>query len=131
MAEKAIGPSQWEQLKPSQKKDFTLALRKLVEQRYYPRWHKLFSNGTLSYGSENTHAGGIVLNTVLKINQKAQAIAWRLDNKSNPARIVSLQVDQKDLLDTLHNRINPRLKKAGFTALLSWLQNRAAEEAQH
>jgi hypothetical protein len=38
-------------------------------------------------------------------------------------------VDEKDLLETLHNRITPRIKKMGFDDFVSWLKNKAAREA--
>jgi ABC-type transporter MlaC component len=128
MSAQVLGAQEWNKLKAAEQTAFTNALRKLVEQRYYPRWHKLFSKGTLTYGSESAGKGDIVLNTVLKVSKNSQNVDWRLDSKKTPPKVVSLKVDEKDLLGTLHDRLSPRLKKSGFTSLLSWLQNKAAEE---
>ena len=128
MSEQALGEEQWNKLKSADQTAFTSALRKLVEQRYYPRWHKLFSKGTLTYGSERTANGGILLSTVLKVSKNSQNVDWRLESKKATPKVVSLKVDEKDLLGTLHDRISPRLKKSGFPSLLSWLQNKAAQE---
>ncbi len=128
MSEQALGAAEWNKLKPADQAAFTTALRKLVEQKYYPKWHKLFTKGTLTYGSENSARGDITLSTVLKVSKNSQNVAWRLDSKKSPPKVVSLKVDEKDLLATLHNRISPRLQKVGFPSLLSWLQKHAAEE---
>jgi ABC-type transporter MlaC component len=128
MSEQALGAAQWVKLKPAERADFTTALRKLVEERYYPRWHKLFSKGTLTYGKESSAHGDIILDTTLKVNQKSQDVSWQLDNKGAQPKVISLRVDDKDLLSRLHERISPRLQKSGFKALLSWLQNKAAKE---
>jgi ABC-type transporter MlaC component len=128
MSEQALGAEQWGKLKPAERNDFTTALRKLVEERYYPRWHKLFSKGTLTYGKESAGHGDIILNTVLKVNKKSQDVSWQLDTKGGQPRVISLKVDDKDLLNRLHERISPRLQKSGFKSLLSWLQTKAARE---
>jgi ABC-type transporter MlaC component len=128
MSEQALGADQWGKLKPAERADFTTALRKLVEERYYPRWRKLFSKGTLTYGKESSAHGDIMLDTTLKVNQKSQEVFWQLDNKGAQPKVISLKVDDKDLLSRLHERISPRLQKSGFKSLLSWLQNKAAKE---
>ena len=128
MSEQALGADQWGKLKPAERADFTTALRKLVEERYYPRWHKLFSKGTLTYGKESSAHGDIMLDTTLKVNQKSQEVSWQLDNKGAQPKVISLKVEDKDLLSRLHERISPRLQKSGFKSLLSWLQNKAAKE---
>jgi ABC-type transporter MlaC component len=128
MSEQALGAEQWGKLKPAERNDFTAALRKLVEDRYYPRWHKLFSKGILTYGKESAGHGDIILNTVLKVNKKSQDVSWQLDTKGVQPRVISLKVDDKDLLNRLHKRIFPRLQKSGFKSLLSWLQTKAGME---
>ena len=128
MSEQALGADQWGKLSEKDKSAFSAAIKKLVEQRYYPRWHKLFAKGSLTYGNESSKNGDITLNTVLNVNKKSQEVAWRLESKSASPKVISLRVDEKDLLNVLHDRISPRLKKAGFPALLSWLQNKAAQE---
>ncbi|HEY9684198.1 MAG TPA: ABC transporter substrate-binding protein [Oculatellaceae cyanobacterium] len=128
MAEQALGVDQWSKLNEKDKNAFAAAIKKLVEQRYYPRWHKLFAKGSLTYGGESSKNGDITLNTILNVNKKSQDVAWRLNSKSAAPKVISLRVDEKDLLNVLHQRISPKLKKAGFPALLSWLQNKAAQE---
>jgi ABC-type transporter MlaC component len=128
MSEQALGADQWGKLSDNDKNAFSKAIKKLVEQRYYPRWHKLFAKGSLTYGTESNRNGDITLNTVLNVNKKSQEVAWRLQAKSTAPKVISLRVDEKDLLNVLHDRISPRLRKAGFSSLLSWLQNKAAQE---
>lgn len=128
MSEQALGADQWARLNPADRSDFIAALRKLVEERYYPRWHKLFSRGSLTCGKESTSHGDILLSSVLKVNKKSQDVIWQLDTKSAQPKVISLKVDEKDLLSRLRERIAPRLQKSGFKALLSWLQNKAGSE---
>jgi ABC-type transporter MlaC component len=129
LGERALGAAEWSRLKAPQRSAFVDALRSLVEQRYYPRWHKLFGKGSMAYGNEAAKGGDIVVSTTLTVGKKDQSVAWRLENKSGTPRVVSLDVDEKDLLETLHNRITPRIKKMGFDDFVSWLKNKAAREA--
>jgi ABC-type transporter MlaC component len=129
MSERALGQAEWSKISPTQRSQFTSALRTVVEQRYYPRWHRLFAKGTITYGQESTVNGDTVLQTSLKINKKSQALAWCMAKRSGDLKVVSLGVNDKDLLNKLHQRVMTKLKKSNFDALVAWLKNKAPHEA--
>jgi ABC-type transporter MlaC component len=127
--ERALGQGEWAKLSGAQKKRFVDALRTVVEQRYYPRWHRLFAKGVMTYGQESTVGGDTVLKTSLKINQKSQDLSWCMDKKGGDLRVVSLGVNDKDLLNKLHVRVLKKLKATDFDGLVAWLKNKAPHEA--
>ncbi len=130
MSRRALGQDEWDKLKPSQHFEFVSALRTAIEQRYYPRWHRLFGRGSITYGQESTANGDIVLPTSLEVNQKSQAISWCLESKNGQLKVVSLGVKDKDLLDRLHKRLMTKLHKTSFAGLIAWLKSKASQDGE-
>jgi ABC-type transporter MlaC component len=128
MAEQALGREQWSKLSKSEKDRFCQALQKLIEERYYPRWHKLFSKGQLICDSESLVGSRLTIKSHLTINDNSQNIIWQLDNKTTPAKVLSIQVGEKNLLAILHARLLPRLQKSGIKSLISWLDSKSSRQ---
>jgi ABC-type transporter MlaC component len=128
MSQRALGQAEWAKISPSQRSKFIAALRTVVEQRYYPRWHRLFAKGTITYGQESTVNGDTVLQTSLKINKKSQQLAWCMAKHAGDLKVVSLGLNDKDLLNKLHQRVITKLKKSDFDSLVVWLKNKAPHE---
>ncbi|MBK7746493.1 MAG: ABC transporter substrate-binding protein [Candidatus Obscuribacter sp.] len=123
MSLRALGKKDWERMSPAQKQEFTTSLKALVEKRYYPRWQKIFGKGKVALIDESNTQGDIIVKTKLVLGKKTEAIAWRLSDKNGTAKIVSLSVDDKDLLDKIKHRINSRRKKGNMDidSLLAWI----------
>ncbi len=123
MSLRALGKKDWERMSPAQKQEFTTSLKALVEKRYYPRWQKIFGKGKVALIDESNTQGDIIVKTKLVLGKKTEAIAWRLSDKNGAAKIVSLSVDDKDLLDKIKHRINSRRKKGtmDIDSLLAWI----------
>lgn len=126
MAQRSLGAAQWAQLNAKQKRDYTAALRVLMEQRYYPRWHRIFSKARLEYVSKSASGPDLLVKTNLVVGKKHDQMTWRLNDKSD--KVVSLAIGEKDLLNQLTNRLQPKLKKSGFQAMLAWMQSHAKGE---
>ncbi|MBS1954601.1 MAG: ABC transporter substrate-binding protein [Cyanobacteria bacterium SZAS-4] len=126
MSQRSLGAGQWSKLTVKQKRDYTAALRVLMEQRYYPRWHRIFSKAKLEYVSKSVSGDDLLVQTNLVVGKKRDAMTWRLSDRND--KVISLAIGQKDLLDRLTNRLQPKLKKSGFQSMLSWMQAHAKGE---
>lgn len=126
MSQRSLGAGQWAKLTAKQRHDYTAALKVLMEQRYYPRWHRIFSKAKLEYVSKAAAGSDLLVNTNLVVGKKHDAVTWRLNDRND--KVVSLAIGEKDLLDRLTNRLQPKLKKSGFQSMLSWMQAHARGE---
>jgi len=131
MSMRALGKKDWERMSAAQKQEFTTSLRALVEKRYYPRWQKIFGKGKVALIDESNTQGDIIVKTNLKLGKKTEAIAWRLSDKNGSAKIISLSVDDKDLLDKIKQRINSRRKKGtiDIDSLMAWIHKGEGKDA--
>jgi len=128
MSSRCLGKD-WSTLTASQRKEFVGTLKGLVEKRYYPRWRKIFGKGKVIFQGENTHGGDILVSTKLLLGKKEEMLSWRVADQSGAFKIVSLSVDNKDLLERLKTRIKAKKQKTGFAALIAWMKGKHAEEA--
>ncbi len=126
MSQRSLGTAQWSKLTVKQKRDYTAALKVLMEQRYYPRWHRIFSKAKMEYVSKSAAGSDLLVNTNLVVGKKRDAMTWRLNDRND--KVISLAIGQKDLLDRLTDRLQPKLKKSGFQSMLSWMQAHARGE---
>jgi ABC-type transporter MlaC component len=125
MAQRALGPSQWRKITSVERKEFTDAFRALVEKRYYIRWHKLFGKSKLTYLGEHSSDGDTLVKTKLDLGKKEDLLIWRLHKKGNSEKIVSLAVNERDLLSKIQSRFQKRLTKTTFPRFLAWLKDKA------
>ncbi|HEY9678199.1 MAG TPA: ABC transporter substrate-binding protein [Drouetiella sp.] len=125
MSQRSLGAGEWAKLNVKQKHDYAAALRGLMEQRYYPRWHRIFSKSKVEYVSKSNSGSDVLVKTNLVVGKKKDEMTWRLSEHSD--KIISLSIGEKDLLDRLTNRLQPKLKKSGFPATLAWMQSHAKE----
>jgi ABC-type transporter MlaC component len=125
MAQRSLSNGEWKKLTPQQKNEFVSTLRTLVEDRYYTRWHRIFSKGTLTYSGESVSNGDVIVQTQLTLGKKVDPLNWRLDKQGSDMKIVSLSVADADLLNKLSTRLTGRLNKYGFDGLLAWMKNKA------
>jgi hypothetical protein len=121
MAERSLTSAEWKKLSAAQKGEFVKTMRTLIEQRYYVRWHKLFSKGKLSYLGENKSGDETTVKSQLTIGKKVDPLNWLLARD----KILSLSVGKSDLLTKLSTRLKGRLDKLGFNGLLTWMKNKA------
>lgn len=125
MSQRCLGKKEWEVLNASQKQSFTSTLQALVEKRYYPRWRKIFSKGSVALLEETVQGKDILVRTRLKIGQKLTELSWRVVDDGGCAKIVSLAVADRDLLEKLKGRIQAHRKKGDFQSLLAWMNGKA------
>jgi len=128
MSVRCLGKKDWDALSPSQRSQFVASLRGLVEQRYYPRWRKIFGKGKVTFQDETTQRGDILVRTKLMLGKKEELLSWRVVGQSGTPKIVSLSVSNSDLLERLKSRIKARQQKVGFDALLAWMKGHSNED---
>jgi len=128
MSERVLGKPHWSRLSLSQQGEFVGTFRRLVEQRYYPRWHRLFYKGKLNYGHEVVSDGDLFVKTVLIIGKKEDPVVWRLHDSGGEWKVVSLSVGNRDLLRRLNERFARHLARDGFDGMLAWLKDKVDDE---
>ena len=127
MSRRVLG-AQWHAMSSGARSEFVSLFRSLVEERYYPRWHRIFSRGRLSYLNEKSGGGEVIVKTVLKVGDKSDLLIWRLETDKGSAKVISLAVEDKDLLTKISNRFQKRLGKKGINGLIAWMKEEIEEE---
>jgi len=128
MAQSSLGP-QWDKLSEAQRDEFTKSFRTLVEKRYYPRWHKIFSKSQVSYGKESQQSGLTRVKTQITLKDSVQEVDWDLKAEGAAAKVVNLTVENKDLVMRVGRRFQQRLAKSGFPAFIAWIKTQANKSA--
>lgn len=124
MAEASVGTSQWNKLNATQKREFVTALRHLVENRYYPRWHHIFRKSKLTFVSETTSKNDLLVKTILAVGKKKTYVTWRLRRSNGEPMVISLTVGEKDLLARMSTRFQKQIAKSGIEGLIAWLKDK-------
>jgi ABC-type transporter MlaC component len=129
MAEASLGPQNWSKLSEGQRDEFVKSFRTLVEQRYYPRWHNIFSKSHITYGKASAQNGVNRIKTQMSLKDSVQEVDWDLKGQDSDARVVNLTVGEKDLVVRAGRRFQKRFAKAGFPAFIAWIKTQAANSA--
>ena len=124
IAMRSVGKSQWQTLSSAQKDDLTATIKALVQNRYYPRWQKIFGKGDVTYVSQSRNAGDIMVNTNLRLGHKDEPLVWQLSGDAQKPKVISLGVNDKDLLTKLSSRIQAHESKGGYKAMIAWLKGK-------
>lgn len=124
MAERSLG-GQWSQLSEVDRREFVYVFRRLVEERYYKRWHKIFAKGRMKFIEEAPTRGGLFVKTRLALGKDDDELVWQLSKRSGQYKVVSIAVDEKDLLTRISLRLQKHLRNDGFDNLLAWMKDEA------
>jgi ABC-type transporter MlaC component len=124
MSRRALGTANWDKLSESQRDEFEKAFKTLIEQRYYPRWHRVFSKSKITYGKESVENGLVHLKTEISVGDDREHVDWELVTRGTDAKVVNLTVDGKDLIARIARRLQKRLNKSGFRSVMTWIRNR-------
>ena len=122
MAERVLGPKRWDSLSSQDKNDFIAAFRSLIESRYYPRWHRIFSRATISYLSEQNSNRDILVRTRVKTGDSSENITWTVTKNDGIGKVISLTVDERDLIQRASARFEKKLAKSNFRDFLAWMK---------
>ncbi len=122
IAQRSVGASHWQAMTPAQKQDLTVTVQSLVQNRYFPRWKKIFGKGDVTYVSQSRRDGDTIVTTNLKLGQKIDKLIFQLTG--NSPKVVSLTVNQNDLLTKLSQRIQAQQAKGGYQAMMTWLKSK-------
>ncbi len=121
MSEKALGVH-WDKLSPTERNEFSSTFRRLIEERYYKRWHRIFNSAELAYKSEVPTDGDLYIKTLMTVGNKQDNVVWRLSSRSGSYKIINIAVNQKDLLQRLSDRLDQRMRKDSFKGVLTWMR---------
>lgn len=129
MAEAALKPAQWEQMTALERKEYTSTFRQLVEDRYYQRWHKLFQRSQLIFVSENKKNNETLVKTLLNHGKDdGDTVIWRLRGPAGQSRVISLDVNGRDLLVRLSDRFQKQFERKGASGLIAWIKTKSRSE---
>lgn len=129
MAERSLS-GEWKKLSPAQRAEFTDTLRTLIEERYYLRWHKIFKKAKLAYVNESSAGGDTKVATLITLGKKKDQVEWQLDSKDGQPKLINLAVNDSDLLNRLSGRLQNKLNKAGFAAMIAWMKNKSNSSSE-
>jgi ABC-type transporter MlaC component len=124
-----LGDDYWAKLSAAQRRDFITAFRKLVEQRYYLRWHRIFEHGKISYTGETNSSRQITVKTMITVNQEQDFVNWILYPAQGSYKVVSLTTDHRDLLEILRPRFHKVILQRGFDGFMVWLNHKATSSS--
>lgn len=130
IARYALGAQAWERLDESKKHQYLSLVRRSIEQKYYPRWHRLFGKGSLKDLGETRANGDTFVRTALTVGKKQSLIVWKLHGSENQLKVISLKVGDDDLLERLKGRFRKILEKGGSDKLIKKLAHRVDDDEQ-
>ncbi len=130
MAKESIGSINWEKLNNNQKYKYTANFEKMIESKFYPRWHKLFSKGKLVINNEIKVDDEIYVKSILKLNNESDEIIWKLKNIDGELKLISLALGEKDLMNKLIHLIKKRYDKLGYDKFIKWLDKSNSNNAE-
>jgi Toluene tolerance, Ttg2. len=122
MAERALG-RQWNKIDAGEKREFVNLFTRVIEERYYPRWHKVFSRGKLEYVKDAPLPDGVRVTTLCTVGKKKDTIVWQLSKRSGTYKVVSLAVDDKDLVTRIGSRLQKHMAGESFDKLIAWMKD--------
>lgn len=128
MTEQAFTREQWQALSPSQRQQLKDRMQALLQQRYYPRWRRIFSRSELAVVSESGSGGESYVTTRVSRGKKSDTVIWRLHAGDGQYQVVSLNVNGKDLSKRLAANCQRQFKRAGYGGTLAWLRSKSASQ---
>jgi ABC-type transporter MlaC component len=122
MSQRVLGQESWNGLSSKQKHDFLTSFRNLVEKRYYPRWHRIFSHASITYLGERQSQGDTLVRTRIKNGDSVQDVLWTISKSAGEEKVVNLQVGARDLVQRAGQRFQKKLAKSNFDDFLVWIK---------
>ena len=122
IAMRSVGSSQWQGMSAAQKQDLTATIQALVQNRYFPRWKKIFGKGDVTYVGQTRRGGDLLVATNLRLGEKDDKLIFQLTGAG--LKVVSLTVNHNDLLTKLSRRVQSRQAKGGYAAMMAWLKSK-------
>jgi ABC-type transporter MlaC component len=122
MAAQSLGSANWDKLTTHQQSTFVSTLQSVIEKRYYPRWHRIFSKSTVVYGKESASTTESHINTDLTVGKSHEKIDWTIRHNGAQPKVVNLSVNGKDILVRLGQRFQKKYAQGGFEKFIAWLQ---------
>lgn len=127
MAEESLG-QYWNKLSDKQKAVYLQSFKSLIEQRYYKRWHRVFSKSKISYADEKKlPSGNVIVKTKILTGEESKTVLWTLTG--NDPKVVNLTVDQEDLVKKANARFARKIAGVGIPAFIKWISYRANHSA--
>ncbi|MBU6450592.1 MAG: ABC transporter substrate-binding protein [Cyanobacteria bacterium REEB67] len=125
IASRTLTASEWQSLNGEQRRELAATIRTLVENRYYPRWQKIFGSGHVAFLRETKSKGDLLVATNLHLGLKDDPLNWQLSSDGTRPRLISLSINKKDLLGTLRSRVEAHQCKGGYPAMIAWLKGKS------
>ncbi len=129
MAKRAFGDSGWATFSTADQKEVTQLFRQMLQNRYFVRWRRVFSDGKYEVKSTNKDKKEASVIGLLKLSGKKSDVNFRLVETADGPKIISMVVSGKDLLERTSIRLKRALKNKGAKGLIAYLKKRTAEKS--
>lgn len=127
MARRSFGDAGWAKFSSEERKEVTALFRRLVEIRFYPRWRRVFQNGRYEVSSQTREGSDALVSGALQMGGKKSDLTFRLAKGREGFRLVSMKVNDKDMLERTSVRLKRGLKQRGAAGLIAHLKKKTEE----
>lgn len=127
MVRRSFGNKSWAKFSESEKKEFLALFKRLIQIRYYPRWSRIFQSGHFDSKTETKAGKDVLVAGTLKLDGKENQLSFRLVNDADGLKLVSMAVEDKDLLERTSAKLKRGLAHKGTKGLIAHLQKKTSE----
>ena len=131
MARRAFGDVGWSTFSAADQKEVAQLFRKVMQNRYFIRWRRVFSDGKYEIKSavrDSKVKTDSVVSGTLNLSGKKSDVNFRLVETTEGPKIISMMVSGKDLLERTSTRLQRSLKNKGAKGLIAHLRRKTAEK---
>lgn len=127
MVHRSFGDAEWEKFTDAEKKEFSALFKRLIQIRYYPRWSRIFQTGHFDSKTEGKSGQDTLVKGTLKLDGKSSQLTFRLVKDADGLKLVSMEIDQKDLLERTSAKLKRGLSRKGAKGLILHLRKKTSE----
>ncbi|MBC7999143.1 MAG: ABC transporter substrate-binding protein [Leptolyngbya sp.] len=127
MVHRSFGEAEWEKFTDAEKKELSTLFKKLIQIRYYPRWSRIFQAGHFDSKTEGKSGQDTLVKGTLKLDGKSSQLTFRLAKDADSLKLISMAIDEKDLLERTSIKLKRGLSRKGAKGLILHLRKKTSE----
>lgn len=133
LTQQALG-KQWEKLTPAEKKEFSAALREMIEASYQSKLG-LFTKGQakkpaqvkIEWGEEKIEGDNASVVVKVKTDKNVAALEFKTKYKDNRWRVWDVSIDDVSTVRTYRTQFGKIITKDGFPALMARIKSKVED----
>lgn len=127
MARRAFGEAGWAKFSAAEQKEVVQLFRRLMQVRFYPRWHRVFKKGIFKITAQSKKGADSLVAGNLYLDDQERALIFRLAKTGDAFKLINMSIKDKDMLERTSVRLKRTLKQKGTTGLIAHLRKRIEE----